>query len=84
MGKALQTFDYVIVGAGAAGAVIAARLSDDRAVKVLVLEAGPRDDHLFLKLPLGGHAHRYPDAVWPYMSEPEPALGGRRLRTVGR
>jgi choline dehydrogenase len=74
-----KTFDYVIVGAGSAGCVIANRLTQDADVRVLLLEAGGRDDQFFLRMPLGAHAMRYPDALWPYMSEPEPELGGRRI-----
>lgn len=74
-----NTYDYIVVGAGSAGCVVAARLSEDPKTRVLVLEAGGRDRHLLLKMPLGFHGHRYPGVMWPLESEPEAALGGRRV-----
>ena len=47
-----EGFDYVVVGAGSSGCVVAARLSEDPGVSVLLLEAGGRDDHLYLRMPL--------------------------------
>jgi len=74
-----QSYDYVIVGAGSAGCVIANRLTEDPDVSVLLLEAGGRDTHFFYKLALGFHSWRYPQTDWGYMSEPEPHLNGRRI-----
>ncbi len=68
-------YDYVIVGAGSAGSVIANRLTADPAVSVLLLEAGGWDRQLLMKMPLGAHMARYPELNWGYMSEPEPAIG---------
>ncbi len=74
-----RSYDYVIVGAGSAGCVLAARLSADGA-RVLVLEAGGRDRHWLLHVPLGvGKVWHDPRFNWSYMSEPEPNLGGRRI-----
>jgi choline dehydrogenase len=75
----MPSFDYVIVGAGSAGCVIANRLTEDPDVSVLVLEAGGWDKQLFLKMPLGMHLMRYPEVNWAYMSEPIPGLDGRSL-----
>ena len=70
-----NSYDYVIVGAGSAGCVIANRLTADPDVSVLLLEAGGWDRQLFMKMPLGAHMGRYPELNWGYMSEEIPALG---------
>jgi choline dehydrogenase len=75
-----STFDYIIVGAGSAGCVLASRLSADPSVRVLLLEAGPRDTDPWIHIPLGyGKLFSRRDVNWAYESEPEPALGGRRI-----
>ncbi|HEX6318970.1 MAG TPA: GMC family oxidoreductase N-terminal domain-containing protein, partial [Burkholderiales bacterium] len=75
-------FDFVIVGAGSAGCVLANRLSEDPGCKVLLLEAGPRDTDRWIHVPLGyGKLFSRTDINWAYESEPEPALNGRRVFT---
>ncbi|MFC4256788.1 hypothetical protein GRI97_15315 [Altererythrobacter xixiisoli] len=73
-------FDFIVVGAGSTGCVVAARLSEDTANKVLVLEAGQRDEHLYLKMPLAFlKAMPDPRFNWNYWTEAEPHLDGRRM-----
>jgi choline dehydrogenase len=73
-----RDFDYVIVGAGSAGCVLAHRLAVDPDVRVLLLEAGPRDWSPFLRMPAAfAYAIAGRRFNWKYTTEPEPYLGGR-------
>jgi choline dehydrogenase len=73
-------FDYVIVGAGSAGCVLANRLSADGKNSVLLLEAGPKDTNLWIHVPLGyGRLFKEKSVNWMYQTEPEPELGGRQV-----
>jgi choline dehydrogenase len=72
-------FDYVIVGAGSAGCVLAARLSEDPDVQVLLLEAGPPDTKENVHVPLGYLQLGATDVDWDYHSAPEPECNGRRI-----
>ncbi len=75
-----KTVDYVVIGAGSAGCVVANRLSADEHRSVLLLEAGGADDHVLLRMPLAFlKAMFQPQFTWNYRSEPEPALNGRTL-----
>jgi choline dehydrogenase len=76
----METFDYVIVGAGSAGCVVANRLSEDPAATVCVLEAGPRDWHPYIHLPAGFIKTFYMKSInWGYQQEPGPYTGGRSI-----
>ena len=76
-----EQFDYIVVGAGSAGCVMANRLSEDRHARVLLLEAGPVDKNLFIHIPAGFYdVLSNPALHWRYESEPEPQLNGRRIR----
>jgi choline dehydrogenase len=73
-------FDYIIVGAGSAGCVLANRLSADGKHSVLLLEAGPRDSNLWIHVPLGyGKLFKDRTVNWMYQTEPEPGLDGRTI-----
>ncbi len=75
-----KTYDYIIVGAGSAGCVLANRLSADPEVSVLLLEAGPRDWNPFIHMPAGlAKLVNFKSLNWNYETEPEPALNNRRL-----
>jgi choline dehydrogenase len=72
--------DYVIVGAGSAGCVLANRLSANGRHRVLLLEAGPRDRSLWIHLPIGyGKTMFHPRYNWRFETDPEPGMNGRRI-----
>ncbi len=77
-----RIFDYVIVGAGSAGCVLADRLSEDGRNSVLVLEYGGSDRSIFIQMPTAlSIPMNMPKYNWGYQTEPEPHLGGRRMHT---
>jgi choline dehydrogenase len=75
-----QEFDYIVVGAGSAGCVLAARLSEDPATRVLLLEAGPPDRSLWIHLPIGYGKTMWSDTYnWRFQTDPDPNMNGRRI-----
>jgi len=77
----MSEYDYVIVGAGSAGCVLANRLTEDPDVKVLLLEAGRRNDHPYMRIPLAFQKISLNDKyIYWYETEPEPGLYDRRIR----
>ena len=72
-------YDYVIVGAGSAGCVLANRLSEDPSVRVLLLEAGGRDRSPNIKIPAAFPEQFHTKLDWDYATEPEPHVDGRSL-----
>ena len=73
-------FDYIVVGAGSAGAVLAARLSQDPAVRVLLLEAGPPDTSFWIHLPIGYGKTMWSKTLnWRFQTDADPGMNGRRI-----
>src|SRR5262245_58493068 len=78
-----REFDYIIIGAGSAGCVLASRLSANPAVRLLLLEAGGWDWHPLIRIPLGvGRIWGFERFDWGYHTEPEPNAGDRRIETA--
>jgi choline dehydrogenase len=78
----MEEFDYVIIGAGSAGCVLADRLTEDGRHTVLVLEYGGSDRSIYIQMPTAlSIPMNMPRYNWGFQSEPEPHLGGRRIAT---
>ncbi len=76
-----QEFDYIVVGAGSAGCVVASRLSENPRHRVLLIEAGPKDTYPWLHIPVGYFKTIHnPKTDWCYEIEPDPGLSNRRMK----
>ena len=76
----MDSFDYIIVGAGTAGCVLANRLSKDPSKRVLLLEAGKKDNYFWIDIPVGYlYTIGNPRTDWCFETEPETGLNGRRI-----
>jgi choline dehydrogenase len=86
MTAAQDPFDYIVIGAGSAGCVVAARLSESQRYRVLLVEAGNSDRNPWIRVPMGySRLITNPRLNWMYESEPEPELDGRTIyQPVGR
>ena len=74
----MDSYDFIVTGAGSAGCAVAGRLSEDGRFRVLLLEAGPRDTYPWIHIPLGYHkTFNNPKVNWMFDSEPEPELNNR-------
>lgn len=73
-------YDFIIIGAGTSGCVLANRLTRDQNVTVLLIEAGGRDDYMWIHIPVGYlHCIGNPRTDWLYKTEADPGLAGRSL-----
>ena len=76
----MNNYDFVIVGAGSSGSALAGRLAADNKIRILLLEAGPKDNNPYVKLPIGYGKLFYDQNInWKFSTEPEQYLNGKRM-----
>jgi len=76
----MQAYDYIVIGAGSSGCAVAARLSEDPATRVLLLEAGPADSNPWIHVPVGYYRTMFDARIsWGYTTAPIPGSGGRSI-----
>ncbi len=81
MNGASPEYDFIVVGSGSAGGIVAARLAEDRSCRILLVEAGPRDNSVLLRIPAAmRYVYDAPKYNWSYETEAEPFLHNRRLK----
>jgi choline dehydrogenase len=83
-----DTYDFIVIGGGSAGCVVASRLAEQAEHRVLLIEAGRPDDSVFIRMPAGFSRVFGTDRMWKYVSEPQTGLNGRKIhvpqgRTLG-
>ena len=80
MADSENTYDYIVTGAGSAGAAVASRLSESGRYRVLLLEAGGKDSNIWIHIPLGfARTYVNPDVNWKFESAPQPQLENRQI-----
>jgi choline dehydrogenase-like flavoprotein len=75
----VTTYDYIVIGAGSGGAVVAGRLSEDPGTRVLLVEAGGSGRHMSVRIPAAFAKQFKTERDWEYYTEPEPHLDGRTI-----
>ena len=76
----MNNFDIIIIGAGSAGSILASKLSENENLKILILEAGPKDNNLMIKIPLGYGMTFYNKKInWNFYTKPQKYLNDREI-----